>query len=420
MDSKSSMKRGLTMNLADMLCYADIAELTSIAETYECTCSSHSKNELIQSILAAVQRRDALETRVGEMGPADLRFLNSLLFESRGAYSLEELKARALGSGESNGTKVQEPTVPAISPASASVAATQRTRSRKGKNATPPAPVAPEDIARRTISRFKKYGWLFNGFSQQTRYLFQVPEDIRTRLSEALERRYRSLLEEREEPPAYRDERNLLLEDLVQLLRFVRDNDLQITSEGVLYKRQLGQLLERMSVLEAAPTRGGWRFGYGRHFRDYPDRLSLLYDYAYYNKLIDERSDRLTITEAGRDTADGTVRPDPAELYRFWLRLYKGPIPNVTTIAQWVTRLAKEWATVESLYAILQPLVRSYYYDTSRDVFERRMLAMLMHLGVIKWGETAAGEAVVRATPQGRALAQGAVVAFDDRIVLDR
>ncbi|MFD0670397.1 hypothetical protein [Cohnella sp. GCM10027633] len=405
------------MNLADMLCYADIAELTAIAETYDCTCSSHSKNELIQSILSAVQRRDVLESRVGEMAAGDLRFLNSLLFESRGAYSLEELKARALG-GESAGAASGE-AKPAEPSSSAQTTATKGSRSRKGKSAVP-APLAPDDVARRTISRFKKFGWLFNGFSQQTRYLFQVPEDVRSRLSEALERRYRAMLVERDEPPVYRDERNLLLEDSIQLLRFVRDNDLQITSEGVLYKRQLGQLLELMAVSESAPTRGGWRFGYGRHFRDYPDRLSFLYDYAYYNKLVEERSDRLTITEAGRDMADGTVRPDPADQYRFWMRLYKGPIPNVTTIAQWVTRLAKEWATIESLYATLQPLVRSYYYDTSRDVFERRVLAMLMHLGVIKWGETAAGEAVVRATPQGRALAQGAVLPFEDRIVLNR
>ena len=85
------------MNLADMLCYADISELTRIAEAYDCTCSSHSKNELIQSILSTVQRRDVMESRVGEMTGNDLRFLNSLVFENRTAYSLEELKARALG-----------------------------------------------------------------------------------------------------------------------------------------------------------------------------------------------------------------------------------------------------------------------------------------------------------------------------------
>ncbi len=413
----------MPMNLAEMLVYADIAELTAIAETYECSCSSHSKNELIQSILSTVGRRDVIESRVGEMTAADLRFLNSLLFESRGSYSLEELKARALAgdtAGNKSANDKQQNDRPHSEKASIQAPSAKTGRSRKAKNKEPEAPLAPEDVARRAIARFKKFGWLFNGFSQQTRYLYQVPEDVKKRLSEALERRYRALLDGREEPPAYRDEGTLMLDDLLQLLKFVRDNDLQITSEGVLYKRQIGQLIEQFAVHEAIPTRGGWRFGYGRHFRDYPDRLSLLYDFAYYHKLIEEGAERLTITEAGRDMADGIVRPGPPEFYRFWQRLYKSPIPNVTTLVQWVMRLASEWVTVESLFAILQPLVRSYYYDTSRDVFERRVLAILMHLGMIKWGQTAAGENVVRATTQGRMLVAGNAIAFEDTIVLNR
>lgn len=409
----------MPMNLADMLVYADIAELTAIAETYECTCSSHSKNELIQSILSTVGRRDVIESRVSEMTAADLRFLNSLLFESRGSYSLEELKARALA-GEPAASKTANDKPHNENAAASASPAAKAGRSRKAKRKEPDAPPAPEDVARRAIARFKKFGWLFNGFSQQTRYLYQVPEDVKKRLSDALERRYRTMLEAREEPPAYRDEGTLMLNDLLQLLKFVRDNDLQITSEGVLYKRQIGQLIDQLAVNEAIPTRGGWRFGYGRHFRDYPDRLSFLYDFAFYHKLIDEGADRLTITEAGRDMADGTVRPEPPELYRFWQRLYKGPIPNVTTLVQWVMRLASEWVTVESLFAVVQPLVRSYYYDTSRDVFERRVLTMLMHLGMIRWGQTAEGENVVRATTQGKMLVAGNALAFEDKIVLNK
>ena len=287
------------MNLADMLCYADIAELTAIAQTYDCTCSSHSKNELIQSILSTVGRRDVLEMRVGEMTSAELRFLNSLLFESRGSYSLEELKARALSGDTAIGTALVSDK-PQAADVNVPANPAKTTRSRKTKSKDPASPASPEDIARRAIARFKRFGWLFNGFSQQTRYLYQVPEDVRTKLSDALERRYRTMLDVREEPPVYRDEGMLMLDDLLQLLKFVRDNDLPITSEGVLYKRQIGQLIELMSVNETIPTRGGWRFGYGRHFRDYPDRLSFLCDFAFYHKLIDEGPDRLTITEIGR------------------------------------------------------------------------------------------------------------------------
>jgi len=400
------------MNLADMLCYADIAELTRIANAYSCDCSGHSKNELIQSILATVQRRDVLEELVADMNGGDLRFLNSLLFESRSAYSLEELKARAEAGEQANAADKKTDNADTAKPAM------KQGRSRKAKKAEKSPPPTPDEAARRAIVRFKSYGWLFNGFSQQTRYLYQVPEDIKSRLREALERRYRERLAYTDEPPAYRDERSLILDDLVCFLRFVRDNELPVTTEGVLYKRGLVQLLELFAVNEELPTRGGWRFGYGRHFRDYPDRFSLLYDFAYSQGYIAETPDRLTITENGLQLAAGQAPPDAAKLYQFWLRVYKGPIPNLTTLVQWVRRLSAEWVTVQSLYDVLQPLIRSYYYDSCRDIFERRVLAMLMHLGVVRWGTAAAGGNVVRMTPQGSALVAGTPLVYEDTIYL--
>jgi hypothetical protein len=374
----------MPMNLADMLCYADIAELTRIAETYDCTCSSHSKNELIQSILATVQRRDVMESRVGEMTGNDLRFLNSLVFENRSAYSLEELKARVMGG---------EPVAVVNTPVSDAVPIpkTGVSRSRKGKNTAPPPPPGPDESARLAITRFKRFGWLFNGFSQQTRTLYQVPEDVKRRLCDALDKRYRTSLVITNEPPVYRDERSLILDDLVHFLVFVRENDLPLTSDGVLYKRQITQALDLFSVRENIPSRGGRRFGYGRRFRDYPDRFSLLYDFAYFQGYIAEEPEKLVLTGEGRSITDGIQKPDPTKLYRFWLRLYKGPIPNLTTLVQWIMRLSDNWVTVSSLNQILQPLIRSYYYDTQQDVLERRILSMLMHLGIIRWGETVEG-----------------------------
>jgi hypothetical protein len=406
------------MNLADMLCYADIDQLTRIAKTYDCNCSSHSKNELIQSILAVLQRRDSLESRVEEMSGDDLRFLNSLLFETRNAYSLEELRARAIGTAALI-PKQSLPKPESASPVPVAAPPAKSSRSRKKKAAAAEEPVGPEDIARQTIARFKRFGWLFNGFSQQTRYLYQVPDDMRRRLSEALEHRFRVSLVEREEPLVYRDERSLLIPDLVSFLRFVRDHDALVTGEGVLYKRQLGQVLELMSVQEPIPGRGGWRFGYGRRFLDYPDRFSLLYDYAYYERLIRENQDRLIVSEQGLNVADGQTRIDPAQLYRFWLRLYKGPIPNLAALVQWVSRLCTDWTTTDSLFGILRPLIRSYYYDTERDVLDRRVLGMMMHLGLLSWGETAEAESVVRMTPQGRAIVSGIALLFEDTLHLD-
>jgi hypothetical protein len=404
----------MTMNLADMLCYADIDQLTRIARTYDCG-GSHSKNELIQSILSAIWRRESLQSRVEEMNAEELRFLNSLLFDNRTSYSLEELKARAGGTADGQAPQIGPATQPGWTAAGTeepTPAASARSSRARRKNAPPQADpeTAPGDSARQTISRFKRFGWLFSGISQQTRYLYQVPGDVRQRLCEALESRYRLQLDVREEPPAYRDERGLLAEDLAVFLRYVRDHDVPLTTEGVLYKRQLGQVLELMSVEEQLPGKTGWRFGYGRRFRDYPDRFSLLYDYAYEEGWIRENPDRLVVTEAGLNAAEGEELPDPARLYRFWLRLYRGPVANLAALAQWVARLSGSWTTASSLFDALRPIIRPYYYDQEKDVFDRRVLRMMMHLGLIRWGESTDREAVVRVTPQGRSIVAGTSV----------
>lgn len=411
------------MNLAEMLCYADIDQLSRIAQNYECDGGSHSKNELIQSILAAIKRRDSLESRMNQMNGDELRFLNSLLFENRTAYSMEELKAQAaITSAPGLTTAVPGPDDRAAATGLPGMPAQPKTgeglnktgkrnknrsRAKQGppKDQTDP----PADPVRQTIVRFKQYGWLFNGFSHQTRYLYQVPDDVKRSLQELLERKFLPGLDIREEPPVYRDEGSLLIEDLETFVRFVRDHDVQLAADGAIYKRQLLQLLTLMSVREDAPDKAdGWRFGYGSRFPDYPDRFSFLYDYAYREGLVQEQPDRLTLTEAGRDAADGRHAASMAGAYRFWLRLYKIPVPNLAVLAHWVARLCTEWTTAASLYAILQPLIRPYYFDKEIDVFHKRILNIMMHLGLIRSGIGESGESVVQSTQLGKAVVLGA------------
>ncbi|MDF2726202.1 MAG: hypothetical protein K0Q59_5880 [Paenibacillus sp.] len=132
------------MNLADMLCYADIQQLSNIASTYDCKCNGHSKNELIQSILLTVNRRDVFEQEVSSLPTEHVRFLNSIVFDARDLFSLEELVARA-----------------------------QLTNFG--------APGEPQQ-ARKMIASFKDRGWLFNGHAHTTKYLFQFPQDLKKRL----------------------------------------------------------------------------------------------------------------------------------------------------------------------------------------------------------------------------------------------
>jgi hypothetical protein len=358
---------------------------------------------------------------MAELDEDDLRFLNSLLFENRSAYSLEELRARAGGPAAGGSLKLQpEPAPSAQEAVSAAAGSTsKRTRRRKSvKTEEPELPIST-DPARQMITRFKRNGWLFNGCSQQTRFLFQVPEDVKRKLCETLESRFRTQLEHREDPPVYRDESNLLINDLVVFLRYVRDHDVPLTAEGTMYKRQLGQVLELMSAEEAIPGKGEWRFGYGRRFREYPDRFSLLYDFAYCEGLLREQADRLVLTEEGLDAAAGQTRYDTVRIYRLWLRIYKGPIDNLTALVHWIARLCVKWTTTESLFGILQPIIRPYYYDDKQAIFERRILRMMLHLGLLRWGETEEGESVVRMTPQGNAIVTGTVLPYEDLLRFD-
>ncbi|CAM4218985.1 hypothetical protein [Paenibacillus tarimensis] len=412
------------MNLAEMLGYADIAQLARIAGVYRCDCSGHSKHELIQAILVAVSGKELFDNQLEDMPVEDLRFLNSLLFDSRDAFSLEDLVARARNC--SFGKDDQSAVTGARSAISASEMLPGSEQSRKepadkpvSKRSSKKVKPAAEPGPRDTIARFKHLGWLFNGHSGMDRYLFHVPSDLKQRFKEALARRYRRAIKECGEPPVYRDEQLLLADDILHLLRYVEQQEIPLTVEGAMYKRQTLQVLELMSITEEMPVKGAWRFGYGRRFKDYPDRLSLLYDYCYYSGLISESDMRLTLTMAGKEKLEGKRREEPSELYRFWLRLYKGAVPNLTAIVHWIDELAVKWVAIDPLRSELLPLIRPFYYDSAETVFNQRVIMMMLHLGLLRVGEDEQGCQVVRMTAAGHAIVRGVHVSEQDHIQLD-
>ncbi|MCZ8512960.1 hypothetical protein O9H85_11120 [Paenibacillus filicis] len=371
------------MNLADMLSYADIHDLSRIATTYECECNGHSKNELIQSILSTVGRRDVFQNQVDALTIQDIRFLNSLLFDPRGAFSLEELIAR-----------VQQ--------------------SKFDTDASEDGGGNP----RETITRFKQRGWLFNGHSQQTRYLFHVPADLKRRFIAALGTQLASMVQPAEEPEAYRDEQKLIVEDIWHFLHYLKENETLLTAENAMYKRSLLQILDRLGVGEEPVGKTAWRFGYGRMFRDYPNRFSFIYDYCYFQDLITEHHQVLALTEKGQARLGEGQREDPDQVYRFWLKLYRGPIPNLISLVHWVKQLAGAWITADSLRTALEPLIRPFYYDTAGSIMDQRILQMMMHLGLIRVGEDERLGRVLQVTKLGSRLIEGTYVPDEERIVI--
>ncbi|UVI32410.1 hypothetical protein [Paenibacillus spongiae] len=404
------------MNLADMLSYADIGQLSRIATTYSCECNGHSKNELIQSILQAVGRKEVFEAQVGSMKLEELRFMNSLLFDPRDSFSLEELIARVQQS------KFGEPQTDAEPVKAQGAHAKEPKAKRPGSKRTKAAgsEAAPETGPRATITRFKQYGWLFNGFSGPNRYLFQVPADLKIRFRETLERRFMGQLTyAADDPQAYRDEQQLLGCDVSEMLTFIYQNDIPLTAEGAMYKRSVLQIIDRLGVKEMLPARGEWRFGYGRRMKEYPNRMAFIYDYCYFNGWITETGPSLALTSEGMQRQAQRRPEQPDKLYRFWLRLYKNAVPNLRSLVHWIDKLSPRWVSAESLKNTLSPFIKPYYYDNAETIFEQRLSGMMLHLGLIRIGEHNELGRVIRMTPLGRAVIAGLNLEDEEAIVLE-
>ena len=183
----------------------------------------------------------------------------------------------------------------------------------------------------------------------------------------------------------------------------------------MIYRRVLAQLLDGMTVKEQPLSKAGWRFGYGRRFRDYPDRFSFIYDYCYYNELIREQDVELQLTEKGQKYVADNNKDDLGQMYRLWIRLYKGPIPNLLALTHWVQRLSSRWVTAHSLIQCLSPMVKPFYYDSAEAIVEQRILQMMMHLGLIRIGENVNGK-VVQATQMALSVIRGVKVSEEDVI----
>ncbi|MFE4710128.1 hypothetical protein ACFRAM_04550 [Paenibacillus sp. NPDC056722] len=346
------------MNLADMLTYADIGQLTAIAGRYQCQCKQNSKHDLIQSILVTLGSRDFLESYIQGSSPEELRFLNTLLFDGRSHFSLEDLLAAA-------------------------------------RQATFDAAPDKQGNYRELVSRFKNGGWLFNGASQQTRYLYQMPGDLKARFREALGRHILEKVDGSPEPEGYRSEGDMLESDLLLILRYIGENEPELNQEGALYKRYQQGLMKALHIPEPLLSKGGWRFGYGRAGEHYPPRLALLYDYARHRHWISEAGFRLRLTAAGVAVLEAGKCKDLMQLFSFWLRLYKGAIPNLPSLVYWISTSADRWVSVPSLVRGVGWLVKPFYYDDATSIMEGRVLRMMVHLGMLRLGESSEGPAVM-------------------------
>ena len=371
------------MNLSDMLSYADITQLTRIASVYGCECNGNSKHELIQSILATVHRRDVIREKLVTMELEELRFINFLLFETRKSYSLEDLLARVQQCRFPAQHELQKTNVAAIEDKKKKV---KKSIKQQNNELTP----------REIIAKFKQQGWLFNGHGGNDRYLFHVPQDLKERFKVTLAEVLSVSIEQGTEPPTYREEGGQLLSDIKAMLKYIDTYKPNVALDGIMHRRFVIQLNELFAIQEELPSKGAWKFGYGKGFGDYPDRMAFMYDYCFAKGWLVIESDTIMLTSNGQLAKDNLNYQEMQSIIAHWLKLYKGAIPNITSLYYWICSLAKEWMTLKSFEAVLEPYIKPYYFDSAGNILNKRIVKMLLHFGMITIGETEQGVVIKR------------------------
>ncbi|MCS1350998.1 hypothetical protein [Mechercharimyces sp. CAU 1602] len=347
------------MDIARLLTFADIEQLNKIASTYECNVNPHSKRDLIQSLLFRIGDPTFPEREWSTISFAERRFLQLLYFDTRRHYSLEDL----IGKGR----------------------------------------IALRDLdgsPRALVAVSLRKGWLFPGTTARNRYLYHPARDLIARMLHSFLWNG-SDQHEMITPNVYRSEESLLEKDLLLFLRSMQESTLPLSAEGAIHRHYQKSILQSMSVTEQLLQSPRFRFGFGSRYHLYPDRFSFIYEYALYKGYIQELAQK----EVGL-TSDGYTRSlageggEDFELLSFWIRLYRGPIPHLSLILRWIDYASyQRWVPLHQLKKISEDWLDAYYYLSVEGLWEK-IIEMLLHLGVIWWGESGE-EAVICVSPSG-------------------
>ncbi|MBA4496058.1 hypothetical protein ACFO25_16645 [Paenactinomyces guangxiensis] len=335
------------MRMADWLTYTDIDQLKQLNRYYGCDSNHHSKHDLICSLLRQMGKKSQLKRMMEELPPETKRFLQLIVLDTSMSYTMEELLAKGRAA-------------------------------LNGANGEP----------RTLIVEAMKRGWLFSGYSHRTQYLYHMPSDTKEQMIQLLIEPFRDPLRIlRETPGFYRDEEKQMLEDLHHFLNFIGREVVRVTNDGSIYKQQQRQLFKSFHIPEEPICQKGPRFGFGRKYHLYPDRFSLLYDYAFYKGyFIEEEEGYLSLTESGFGKIKHKDIQEAKDLYRFWIRLYRRPIPHLPMIIRLIGLLSYPgWIPAELVYEAVGEWISPYYYETEQSLFQR-IIQMMLHLGVLRTG----------------------------------
>lgn len=364
------------MKLAECLSVADTSLLRKIADHYGFACSRHSKMALIQEIMVRFRDPSFLTEHMPHWGKSAQHAILRLSMDPRKRFSAEDITALFRCNQD-------------------------------------------EGPIREALAE----GWLFAVTQQNGRFAYLIPDEVGQCLRDYVVDQFAEGIQtDFDGPLVYRDESHAMSRDLDVLLEYIAHHEVRLTTEGSMYKRNLQQVLELLEVSEEIPT-DAWRFGYGRRFHEYPDRLALLYDFAFHKQFLEEGSDGwLRIHDKASEWATTAPLDRQRQILRFYLSLYRRPIVRLPLIVQLLVAVSPDWVQSSSMLEVLDHLVSDYYYDDRSQVWNVRIMKMLTHLGMIRTGADADGEMWFQITKLGQQLItpDSVTEAEPDRKIADR
>lgn len=183
--------------------------------------------------------------------------------------------------------------------------------------------------------------------------------------------------------PQTKQQEYTVIQDLFEFMDIIEAKVIPLTKNKTIYKKELTNILSKLNDKETFPS-DQWRFGYGRHFNAYPDRFSLLYDFCYTQGWIVE-SEKL---EVGKEWATGQqlhVKELLDRIQRFYVRLYRRPIPQLPFVIELMKMSLKNGRAVEKQKLIerINGFVDPYYYDKPESIVEMRIINMLLFINFL-------------------------------------
>jgi len=360
------------MRLSECLNSSDIDTLRKIAEAYEFTCSKSSKNALMQEIMAHFNNRKFLAAALDDIKEQAYReAVAQLMLDNRREFSREEVLAMMRRAAEL----------------------------REGQ--------LGDGSEKEFLQRLLGSGWLFRLNSKGGRQFYFIPDDLRKMIRDHLAEGFKSRVRVAQQPPiVYRDENCAMARDCAVFLNHAAKQELRITKDGTLMKRKQQEIFSLLEIQEEVLQNVQWRFGFGRRFHDYPDRFALIYDYCYNRGLILEgQSGQLEVTAKAEEWCRQPEKERAEDLFRYWRLLYRRPIPKLKLCIATLSAAAKnDWVHASSMNELLAPYVTDYYSEKAPALMEQRIYNMLVHLGLLAYGQLADGTAVLKVTPLGREL----------------